>query len=121
VAILGLSFKPHTDDVRESPTIELVRQLWQDGFDVVVHDPDIRLDEMLGSNRAYLERLLPQIHQIIRLSLVETLEGVDVVVVSQRRREFTEAVRHLDGARVLDLIGIDAAASNPGRYTGMSW
>jgi GDP-mannose 6-dehydrogenase len=122
VAILGLSFKPHTDDVRESPTIELVRQLWQDGFDVVVHDPDIRLDEMLGSNRAYLERLLPQIHQIIRLSLAETLEGVDVVVVSQRRREFTEAVRHLDGARVLDLIGIDAAAaSNPGGYTGMSW
>ena len=122
VAVLGLSFKPHTDDVRESPTIELVRQLWQDGFDVVVHDPDIRLDEMLGSNRAYLERLLPQIHQIIRWSLAETLEGVDVVVVSQRRREFTEAVRHLDGARVLDLIGIDAAAaSNPGRYTGMSW
>jgi GDP-mannose 6-dehydrogenase len=122
VAVLGLSFKPHTDDVRESPTIELVRQLWQDGFDVVVHDPDIRLDEMLGSNRAYLERQLPQIRQIVRSSVAETLEGADVVVVSQRRREFSEAIQQLNGPRVFDLIGIDdAAASNPGLYRGMSW
>jgi GDP-mannose 6-dehydrogenase len=115
VAVLGLSFKPHTDDVRESPTIELVRQLWEDGLDVVVHDPDIQLDEMLGSNWAHLERQLPQIREIARSSLEETLEAAEIIVVSQRRREFSEAVQRLNNAQVIDLVSIDfaATASNP--------
>jgi GDP-mannose 6-dehydrogenase len=123
IAVLGLSFKPHTDDVRESPTIELVRQLWEDGLDVLVHDPDIRLDEMLGSNRAHLERQLPQIRQIARATLAETLVGADTVVVSQRRPEFNEALQGVDGARVIDLVGMDraAAAATTGLYRGMSW
>jgi GDP-mannose 6-dehydrogenase len=111
IAVLGLSFKPHTDDVRESPTIELVRQLWEDGLDVVVHDPDIQLDEMVGSNWAHLERQLPQIREISRSSLDETLEAADVVVVSQRRREFSEALQRLNSAQVVDLVSIDSAAA----------
>jgi GDP-mannose 6-dehydrogenase len=123
VAVLGLSFKPHTDDVRESPAIELVRQLWEDGLDVVVHDPDIRLDEMLGTNRAFLERQLPQIRQIARSTLAETLVSAEIVVVTQRRPEFSEAVQQLDGAHVIDLVSIDSAAagSTPDKYSGISW
>ncbi len=109
VGVLGLSFKPQTDDVRESPTIELVRQLWEDGLDVVVHDPDIQLDEMLGSNLAHLERQLPQIRQIARATLEEAVEKADVVVVTQRRDEFSEGVRHLNGTPVIDLVGFDSA------------
>lgn len=115
VAVLGLSFKPHTDDVRESPTIELVRQLWEDGLDVVVHDPDIQLDEMLGSNWAHLERQLPQIREIARSSVEETLEAADIIVVSQRRPEFSEAVRRLNNARVIDLVSMDSAATASNR------
>lgn len=118
VAVLGLSFKPHTDDVRESPTIELVRQLWEDGLDVVVHDPDIELDEMVGSNWAHLERQLPQIREIMQSGLAETLEGADIVVVSQRRTEFSEAVENLDRAEVIDLVHstptVPALAENAG-------
>jgi GDP-mannose 6-dehydrogenase len=123
IAVLGLSFKPYTDDVRESPTIELVRQLWEDGLDVLVHDPDIRLDDMLGSNRAHLERQLPQIRQIARPTLAETLIAADIVVVSHRRPEFSEALQRVDGARVIDLVGIDpaTAATTSGLYYGMSW
>ena len=59
VAVLGLSFKMHTDDVRESPVISLIQSLWRDGMDITVYDPDVCLDEMLGSNREYVERQLP--------------------------------------------------------------
>jgi len=55
VAVLGLSFKPGTDDLRESPVIGLIRDLWQDGVDVLVHDPDVQPEKMLGANREYLE------------------------------------------------------------------
>ena len=66
VAILGLSFKAQTDDLRESPVVDLIRSLWQDGIDTLVCDPNINLELMLGSNREYLERQLPQIRDILR-------------------------------------------------------
>ena len=116
VAVLGLSFKPHTDDVRESPTIELVRQLWEDGLDVAVHDPDIELDELLGSNWAHLERQLPQIRTIVRSNVAEAVEAADVVVVTQRRQEFAEALEHFDDGRVIDLVRFDSALSTSNEH-----
>jgi len=86
VGVLGLSFKPNTDDLRESPIIELIRDLWQDGIDVmsmIGRQPE----EMLGSNREYLERQLPQIHQILCTDLNEFWK-ISNVVVAQKRPEF---------------------------------
>ena len=124
VAVLGLSFKPGTDDLRESPIIGLIRELWQDGVDVLVHDPDVQLDAMLGSNREYLERQLPQIHQILRLHIGEVLQECHVVVVSQKRPEFTVALQGLDGrATVLDLVRLhdDPASLGVSKYRGIAW
>ena len=105
VGVLGLSFKPQTDDLRESPIIELIRNLWQDGIDVMVHDPDVQPEQMLGSNLEYLERQLPQIHRILRDDVNEVLEKSQVIIVGQKRPEFTSIVRELDGkVIVLDLV-----------------
>jgi GDP-mannose 6-dehydrogenase len=124
VAVLGLSFKPSTDDLRESPIIGLIRALWQDGVDVLVHDPDVQPEHMLGSNREYLERQLPQIHQILRPHIAEALQACQVVVVSQKRPEFTAALQALNGrATVLDLVRLSEAPASLGvsKYRGMSW
>jgi hypothetical protein len=55
--------------------------------------------------------------------LAETLVSAEIVVVTQRRPEFSEAVQQLDGARVIDLVSIDSAAagSSPDSYSGISW
>ena len=104
VAVLGLSFKPGTDDLRESPIIDLIRHLWQSGVDVMVHDPDVQPAKMLGSNREYLERQLPQINQILCPEIAVALHTCQVVIVSQKRPEFTTAVQALNGrVTVLDL------------------
>jgi GDP-mannose 6-dehydrogenase len=106
IGVLGLSFKPGTDDLRESPAITLIRELWQDGYDVVVHDPDVKLDRMLGANREYLERQLPQIGQILRPHIGDLLKESQVLVVTQMREEFTSALACLDGQiKVIDLVG----------------
>ncbi|KAM3095142.1 nucleotide sugar dehydrogenase [Phormidesmis sp. 146-35] len=83
VAILGLSFKTGTDDLRESPVINLIRQLWEDGVELAVYDPDVQLDRMVGANRAYLERQLPQIPQILKRDLHEALRGAQVAVITK--------------------------------------
>ena len=124
VGILGLSFKPNTDDLRESPMIGLVRDLWQDGIDVMVYDPDVQPEEMLGSNREYLERQLPQIHQVLRTDLNEVLEKSQIVVVGQKRPEFTARLNELDGQiTILDLVRMDEnrASTKTAKYQGMSW
>jgi GDP-mannose 6-dehydrogenase len=124
VGILGLSFKPNTDDLRESPMIGLVRDLWQDGIDVMVYDPDVQPEEMLGSNLEYLERQLPQIHQVLRTDLNEVLEKSQIVVVGQKRPEFTARLNELDGqVTILDLVRMDEnrASTKTAKYQGMSW
>lgn len=124
VAVLGLSFKPGTDDLRESPVIDLIRDLWKDGVDVLVHDPDVRLDNMLGSNREYLERQLPQINQILHPEIADVLHECQAVVVSQNRPEFIAALQTLNGhTAVLDLVRLNEEPSmlNASTYRGISW
>jgi GDP-mannose 6-dehydrogenase len=124
VAVLGLSFKASTDDLRESPIIGLIRDLWQDGVDVLVHDPDVQPDAMLGSNREYLERQLPQIQQILRPHIADALQECQVVVVSQKRAEFTAALQALNGrVTVLDLVRLSDVPASLGisKYRGISW
>jgi len=122
VAVLGLSFKPGTDDLRESPVITLIRDLWQDGVDVLVHDPDVWPDKMLGSNREYLERQLPQINRILRPLISDALAGSEVVIVTQKRPEFIRALRGVNGRPVLDLVRVadDMAGHGMSAYRGMS-
>jgi GDP-mannose 6-dehydrogenase len=124
VGVLGLSFKPHTDDLRESPMISLIRDLWQDGLDVLVHDPDVKPEEMLGSNLEYLERQLPQIHQILRLDLNEVLEHAQAVIVGQKRPEFVSGLKELNGrVTIVDLVRMseDPELLNKRDYQGISW
>ena len=124
IGVLGLSFKPGTDDLRESPVISLIRDLWQDGADLTVFDPDIELDKMLGSNREYLERQLPQIQKILCSSLEETLRDREVIVVNQKRPEFLEALERLNGkTAVLDLVRLkeERTVLGPFSYRGISW
>jgi len=124
VGVLGLSFKPNTDDLRESPIIGLIRDLWQDGIDVLVHDPDVKPEEMLGSNLEYLERQLPQIHKILRSESKEVLERSQVVIVAQTRPEFTALLKNCDGrVTIVDLVRMsdDAALREMPNYRGLSW
>jgi len=124
VAILGLSFKPHTDDLRESPIIHLIRDLWQDGIDVTVYDPDVNPNEMLGSNRAYMERQLPQIDDILFSRLEDALNGCQAVIVSQNRPEFVAALQKLANNKIiLDLVRLENGKGlmNLPSYRGISW
>jgi len=124
VGVLGLSFKAGTDDLRESPIVDLIRSLWQDGIDTLVCDPDINLDTMLGSNREYLERQLPQIEDILRSDIAATVRQCQAVVVNQNRPEFRAALKGMDGGiAVIDLVRLDEKRSISGisTYRGISW
>jgi GDP-mannose 6-dehydrogenase len=81
VALLGLAFKHGTDDLRESPLLELAERLLGKGFELKIHDPAVQLSALHGSNRAFLEERLPHIQRLLCERLESALAGAEVVVI----------------------------------------
>jgi GDP-mannose 6-dehydrogenase len=81
-------------------------------------------DEMLGSNRAYLERQLPQINQIMRPQIEDVLDGVEAVIVTQNRPAFVKAIQqYKEDVAVLDLVRLADGPHLEGvsDYIGIAW
>ncbi|MGA7271074.1 MAG: nucleotide sugar dehydrogenase [Acidimicrobiia bacterium] len=121
VAVLGLSFKPGTDDLRESPVVELVERLIGKGYPVTVYDANVSLAELQGANRDYIEREIPHIASIMSDSLEKVIDGAEVVVVAHRSPEFVSALVDLDADYpIVDLVGVPEVEGREG-YVGICW
>jgi GDP-mannose 6-dehydrogenase len=83
IGLIGLSFKPGTDDLRESPLVTLAETLIGKGFDVRIYDPDVRLRNLVGTNRAYIEQAIPHIAGVMCDSEVELLAHARVLVIGK--------------------------------------
>lgn len=88
VALLGLAFKAGTDDLRESPNVELAKRLIGEGMELTVHDPAVFLSRLHGTNRAFLEQKLPHVNRLLRETLEEAVADAEVVVVAHADPHF---------------------------------
>jgi GDP-mannose 6-dehydrogenase len=122
VGILGISFKGSTDDVRESPVIELMRQLMKEGFELQAYDPNICLDGLLGANLSYLEQRMPQIRNVFVRDAGELVKNSEVIVVGNSNPEFAELLAELpSGKVVVDLNGCVREAVATDQYHAHGW
>ena len=104
VALLGLAFKPDTDDLRESPLLALAKRMIGEGIDLSIHDPAVLLSRLHGSNRAFLERTLPHINRLLVQSVEEAVADAELVVVGHATPEYAHDVAWRDqGKHVLRL------------------
>ena len=124
IAILGLSFKPGTDDLRESPIVALIEILIGKGHEVAIYDPDVALARLHGSNRVYIDRTIPHIAGLMKEAIDTAIDDSEVVVVAKRSPEFVGALARLpNGKAVVDLV---RALPRPGdqkgnHYEGICW
>jgi GDP-mannose 6-dehydrogenase len=124
VAILGLSFKVGTDDLRESPTAELIEMLIGKGYDVAIYDEDVSLSRLHGSNLRYIDHTIPHISRLMRESLDDAISGSDVVVVAKRSSEIEERLTRIgNGHIVIDLVksAHSHGVQNGQNYEGICW
>jgi GDP-mannose 6-dehydrogenase len=123
LAILGLSFKPGTDDLRESPIAELIESLIGKGYQITIYDREVSLARLHGANKSYIDQTIPHICCLMRTSLESALDGSEAVVVAKRSPEFEETVRHLNGDHfVVDLVSIlNESRDQKGGYEGICW
>jgi GDP-mannose 6-dehydrogenase len=123
LAVLGLSFKPGTDDLRESPIAELIEMLIGKGHQISIYDREVSLARIYGSNKAYIEQTIPHISCLMKPSLESALAGSDVVVVAKRSAEFEETIQHMsNGHVVIDLVSIlNQPRTKQADYEGICW
>jgi GDP-mannose 6-dehydrogenase len=123
VGVLGLSFKAGTDDLRESPTVELIERLVGKGYMVRVYDKNVSLANLQGSNRTYIEREIPHIASLMTDSLDDVLAQSDVIVIGNRDDEFNRVLREArSNQEIIDLVRISPSLDGvPERYRGICW
>ncbi len=122
IALLGLSFKADTDDLRESPNAEVAERLLGKGFDVRIYDPVIRPARLVGANRRHMEARLPHLSRLLAGEPGRALDGAGVAVVSSRDPAVIDALLAAPPPHVIDLSGRlgEAVESLPG-YQGAGW
>ncbi|RMF98388.1 MAG: UDP-glucose/GDP-mannose dehydrogenase family protein [Gammaproteobacteria bacterium] len=122
IGVLGFSFKAGTDDLRESPIVELIERLIGKGYDLRLYDRNVNLARLVGANREYILGHIPHIERLMVDSLEELLEHAELVVIGNPDPEFRAALRRIEAdQRVVDLVRIDPAARSDGGYEGLSW
>ena len=122
VGILGFSFKAGTDDLRESPMVELVERLIGKGYDLKVYDSNVRIASIVGANRDYILNHIPHISKLMVDSIDEVLDHAGTVVIGNGSPEFREVPKLLRGSQqIVDLVRISDTKSVEGVYDGICW
>ena len=81
IGMLGLSFKAATDDLRESPQVRLIKRLLGEGREIQIWDENVLLGRLIGSNRQYIEEVIPHIGSLLRPTIKEVVQSAEVVVI----------------------------------------
>jgi GDP-mannose 6-dehydrogenase len=123
VGILGFSFKEGTDDLRESPLVELIEKLIGKGFDVRIYDRNVILANLQGSNQAYIQKEVPHVASLMADSIEEILDTSEIIVVGTKSKAFQDIFDRMKDDQVLiDLVRIVPSPEMlNGRYQGISW
>jgi GDP-mannose 6-dehydrogenase len=123
VGVLGLSFKAGTDDLRESPILRVIGTLVGKGYAMLLHDPHIDMERVLGANRRFVEDEVPYLPECLRPTLREVVEGSEVVVVANGSPEYRDVGAMLKPGQVLvDLEhAVDRASVKHAEYHGLAW
>jgi GDP-mannose 6-dehydrogenase len=122
IGILGFSFKNGTDDLRESPLIEVIERLLGKGYDLRIYDRNVNVASLVGANREFILERIPHISRLMAHSIDAVLEHAQTVVVGNRDPEFEEVPKRLrSDQRLVDLVRIGGIRSRNGNYAGICW
>ena len=121
IGILGFSFKADTDDLRESPVVELIERLIGKGYDLRIYDKNVSVASLVGANRDFILNRIPHISRLMVHDLGAVLEHAQTIVIGTRDPDFQNVMSRVkEGQVVVDLVRISSSTSN-GNYEGICW
>jgi GDP-mannose 6-dehydrogenase len=122
IGVLGLAFKAGTDDLRESPMVEVVERLIGKGYDVRIFDRNVNLAKLVGANRSYILEQVPHISDLMLASLEEVVDHARTLVIGNHDPAFRAvAAAPPAGRRIVDLVRMVDRRSDGNGYDGICW
>lgn len=122
IAVLGVSFKAGTDDLRESPFIILIERLIGKGCRIKIFDHNINLSMLTGANRDYINATIPHIASLMVDSAEAALAGADLVLITANVPEYMSALDQMtEHQHLLDFARVRAPRHLGARYHGINW
>lgn len=122
VALFGLTFKPGTDDLRESALVTLAEKLFGQGYELMIYDPNVELSALVGANRAFIENEIPHLKRLLTNAPDALIDWADTVVIGHADGAAREALAAMPpDKRVIDLTGVSEAATSGASYEGICW
>ncbi|WP_065760791.1 nucleotide sugar dehydrogenase [Pseudomonas defluvii] len=120
VGLLGLSFKAGSDDLRESPLVELAEMLIGKGYDLRIYDANVEYARVFGANRDYIEGKIPHVSSLLCNDLQQVIDDSDVIVLGNNDNRFALALERNDNKQIVDLVGFMPHTSDASRE-GICW
>ena len=121
VGILGLSFKAGTDDLRNSPIVDVVQVLYGKGYEIHIYDKNVRVSQLTGTNADFIAAKLPHLHEIITDDLDAVCQACDVLVITNKEKEFAQVPEKYPNKYIVDLVRQFKTLDYEGNYEGISW
>jgi GDP-mannose 6-dehydrogenase len=122
IGLVGLSFKPDTDDLRYSPMLEIAERLIGRGYELAIYDSNIRLSRLTGVNRDHVTKRLPHISCLLRESMNDLVDFAEVLVVANRHEFQKIALPLIDPEKIIiDLVRIRPDKQTGINYRGICW
>lgn len=123
IAVLGLSFKAGTDDLRESPQVAVTEALIGKGFDIRIYDNNVALARLMGANKEYIQKEIPHISSLLLGDLTEVVRHGDILLIGNDSPQFSQLKEFgLSGKFIVDLVGIAGLADCADiQYKGVAW
>ena len=121
IGILGLSFKEGTDDLRNSPSVNLIETLIGKGFTIKIYDKSVQYSQLTGRNKDYIDQHIPHLAKLMESDIEQVISISELLVVSTREKEFDEVLRKKKKKKIIDLVGLDKELLNKPNYFGINW
>lgn len=122
IGVLGFSFKAGTDDLRESPIVEMIERLLGKGYDIRIYDRNVNVAKLVGANKDYILNRIPHISRLMMDSVSDVLTHAEIIVVGNGDAEFKGVNERIRSDQVIvDLVRISQATSNERNYDGICW
>ena len=122
VGVLGFSFKAGTDDLRESPLIEVIERLIGKGYDLRIYDKNVNIASLVGANRDFILNHIPHISKLMVGDVNAVLNHAQTVVIGNKDPEFKTVPERLGkGQFLIDFVRVIEGGSKNGNYDGICW
>ena len=122
IGVLGFAFKAGTDDLRESPIVDLIEILLGKGYPIKIYDQQVSLAKIFGANKEFIEKRIPHIADLMVNDLENMVRNSEVIVIGNKSEEFAGIMPLLrEDQHVLDLVRIQETVRTKARYEGICW